>query len=297
MINKKGEEARPSGAIVLALIAAFVLIVVYLFLFGPFRSILENAGFLIPTLNASQPLAENIQLLRYDISEDEVKYYDGTKWHLFGADVVKLGDKKLSETTMLEDFTNGYYYNKGKREQDVVIESKVRIFDDEEDEKFSEAGKIPPLLYDALIFRTVRQPDVTPTDKDWTEFAANFIYPIFDPEELFERGDVEAFIISQAGYQKGDNKVYGNLAYGLDKKMRIRKINFDLEGPRLEVDPILPSEDLYRITAPLLEEWRDSVLKEPITINYNDDESNTYCVEKFDNKYLVVNLKEPKTEC
>jgi hypothetical protein len=109
MMNKKGEEARPGGAIVLALIAAFVLVMVYLFLFGPGKELLTKVGILIPTLNASQPQTDGIEIIGYNIEAHSLEYYDGQTWHVIEDKNFKVGKKIINREKTLDSFINSYY--------------------------------------------------------------------------------------------------------------------------------------------------------------------------------------------
>jgi hypothetical protein len=259
--NKKGEEARPVPALVLVIIAAIVLIIVYLFLFGPGQDLLQKIGIIVPTLNSTKQPAESVQLLRYDIQEDEVKFYDGINWLTFSSDTIKLGNIEISETMFKEDISINYWYKTGSREKIwIELSDKIR-----KEIRPKEASK-----FDGFVASVIQNEGYNT-----------------------KKGDIRMILANQENSQ-----TFGTIYYGNDEKMILETGEIDttlIDEPE-EPTEIKKGSKAYELLSPKLETWRDSVLKKPVTISYNKGDSSKYCVEEFDNRYLVIDLSKPTLE-
>jgi hypothetical protein len=110
MINKKAESDSRTF-IFPALIAIILLAIVLLGFFGKFDGLVQyfkNLG----SFNTTQPPQEGVELVRYDISSDNVQWYDGLEWHDFGKDGQFFGDKTVKKEPLLNDFADGYYFDR-----------------------------------------------------------------------------------------------------------------------------------------------------------------------------------------
>ncbi|MBU0466552.1 MAG: hypothetical protein KJ718_06490 [Nanoarchaeota archaeon] len=107
-LNKKAEE--PRTAYLPALIALFVLVIIFLFFFGPGREILDKFGIIIPNFNATKTGETTPEILRYEIGTSNLAFYDGIQWVNL-EDTIKLGDKKIDKFPSGWSFVTYYFYS------------------------------------------------------------------------------------------------------------------------------------------------------------------------------------------
>ena len=122
---KKAELKTVS--IVLVIIIVTLAIIIFGYSIG-WSKLLERLNIIIPNQTISQPSKEEFQLLRYNISDDIVEYYDGKDWIEFSQDAKKFGEKTLNNDKAYSDLAQNYYLDVSKRETRwLTIENQLTL--------------------------------------------------------------------------------------------------------------------------------------------------------------------------
>jgi len=109
----KNRKADIRTFVIPMLIAIAVLVIVYIFLFGPGREILARLGVILPDLDANKTGIKDIETIGYNIAQDKPKYYDGIYWVEFPTLLI-LGDREL-ESGPTRFYFESYFY-RGNRD-------------------------------------------------------------------------------------------------------------------------------------------------------------------------------------
>ncbi|MBI2451657.1 hypothetical protein HYV50_01100 [Candidatus Pacearchaeota archaeon] len=269
-MNKKAQEDSRTSIFPILLVV-FLLAVLIIFLGIKGSDILDRLKNFIPGFRPQNATTESIEIIRYDIENNNMQYYDGLSWLDFQNEI-SLENKKLNHNSLIADFSDNYYGKTRQKERVSISQETLKEF-------YKNNYNSLPVL-DAYIFNMVQ-------------------YTSDSPKDFSKRGDVYAILISKIGFGKDDNKIYGELTLNANNELKIRTINNDLSSLMLYFSRIQQTSELYKATVPKMAEWRDSVLKKPIKINYKENEqstSNYFCAEKKDNKFLVVYLDKPKSQ-
>ena len=113
-----------------------------------------------------------------------------------------------------------------------------------------------------------------------------------------EKGVVNAQLVDRINRQ-----FYAEINLDNEDVLKIKKM---LSNNELDEEETLgKNTQVYDEVASKMIAWRDSILKNPITIEYEIKEnensyvqkSEKFCIEKYDGRYLVISLVEPKETC
>ncbi|MEK6800505.1 MAG: hypothetical protein AABY05_01095 [Nanoarchaeota archaeon] len=209
---------------------------------------------------------KEIAYIRYDISKDKVQYYDSTSWNDFPQNKeTVLDNKKISEDALKLEFSKLYYTRKFPVTLPLVEVVNKKI----KELAGWENGRI---------------------------YKKEFTITGFSQKEKGSLFITAAHTSSNLDQGKGDLTTYFKLS--LDNTLSEYSTSIDYSPIFKYLDS--PEYEIIGKTA----EWRDSVLKNPISINYKTLSDNqfvlkteTFCVQKIDDLYLNINLNEPKSSC
>ncbi len=265
-MNKKAFEIRT--VFIGIVLAMFIIALFFLFITGAGRDLLIRTGVIVPTLNASTTLILDSEIIRYDISQDKVQWYDSVNfWDFDKNGQASFNKKTLQDATIKNDFMN-YYYNHTIRDNNkwVNLGSKenILIYDSTDNKEFARISfKTPPQL---------------------NLFLIGLQYP---------SGDVDSVLRSK---NTEDRKVYGEMILK-GNSLELIKINYNFEGLNYDSKKTMgQSNELYKLIVPQLNTWRFSILSKPIKISYKEnnlDTSNYFCVSFYNPSYLKVDLFLP----
>lgn len=121
MKDRRG-EADGISAFIVAIIAISVLSIVGLGYYLYQSDTIRNIDNLIPGFNLTQQEIEKFEIVRYDIVDDKVQWYDGTEWQEFQSDKIRLGSKSVSGNSLRNRFQNYWY---GEREAISIKEYRI----------------------------------------------------------------------------------------------------------------------------------------------------------------------------
>lgn len=268
-------KAESRTFIITALIAVLVLAVVALFTFGKGSdTTIRKFDNLLPWFNLTKE-TEIPEVLRYNLVEQKVDIFDGVDFNPLNFEQ-QINDKNLKKDFLINDFET-YYYNKNLREEIVKKELPEHL-----------SGRI----YDD--FELFEKIDA----KDSTAWPFNIcIIDIQRSRDNFaDKGDVTMKLIGNEEENCGGLS-YGEITSSQDGKVRIRKIKSDISTLESEREEITNQEVIEKINSLALE-WRNSILKTPITIHYFEPETNKplenkFCIKDANSKFLLVDLSEP----
>src|SRR3989338_619137 len=123
-MNKKA-QGMAIGKLLGWIIAAVILVLVGMFIYyfysgtaNPFFQFLPNFG--------GQKAVEGVQVLRYDIVNDKVEYYDGNKWIDFKQGAAELESKKVNYADALKNFQD-YFYQSRNAESSKTLSDGTKI--------------------------------------------------------------------------------------------------------------------------------------------------------------------------
>ena len=262
----------------ITLVIAIIVFVVIFNVFGV-NDLLKKLGNFIPKDNQPEK-QEGAQLIRYSLVGESVEFYDGDNW-LQITEEKKIEDKKLTPEKIKNDFESFYYDYSSRENLRINDFSKLRtIYSGQEI-----IGDIPAVK--ACIINGI-----------------DFIYT----DELGENKYDIIMNIIKRNIDDCTSTSYGRIKIDLDEKVEVRKVS-QITAPYDE--PILESSysDLEspEVKEKLIEisrNWRNSILKNPLALNYEEEQEDSYvekinkfCVELYDNKYLVVDLSVQKETC
>lgn len=277
---KKGEIeiSHLIGGVIAVAILIIVVFGVYGFYTGKAYAFFD----FLPGFNSTKEGVKGIEILRYDIFNGKVEYYDGIDWNGFSGKMVKFGDKKINYDDMKNTFENFYYKSdRGKKiiELNLPLNNILIVSGVGEADRNKLVSSYGNPVVDAKIVNF---------------YNPSFSY--FEPKsELgFKRstedngnGEVEALLVKDNGNGAG-----ALFFLGIDNSFRIGYfIGDEIKYGRLEVKERSYLADIFNG----MKEWRDSVFKKPILISYGIDKGNesaSYCIEVKDKIYLVVDLNK-----
>ncbi|MCX8158935.1 MAG: hypothetical protein N3D20_01440 [Candidatus Pacearchaeota archaeon] len=109
-MNKKGDEAEPRTGIIVAIIAAFVLVIVILGVVNYWPEITSLFRFL-PDFNQTTIKTESDELkVKFEIRTQNVFYYDGFEWiKLDDGSEVEVGEFKIKVSEIKNKFIKHYW--------------------------------------------------------------------------------------------------------------------------------------------------------------------------------------------
>lgn len=82
---------------------------------------------MLPGFNRSVEKYEEPQIVAYNIAENRIEWYDGSKWTVLERDKeVTLGEKKVRGGGLESDLKQGYWYDKDKRPMSQELDLKSR---------------------------------------------------------------------------------------------------------------------------------------------------------------------------
>ncbi|MEK6818582.1 MAG: hypothetical protein AABY10_01470 [Nanoarchaeota archaeon] len=209
---------------------------------------------------------KEIAYIRYDISKDKVQYYDSTSWNDFPQNKeTVLDNKKISEDALKLEFSKLYYTRNFPATLILVERNNKKI----KELQGWESGRA---------------------------YKKEFIISGFSQEEKGAVFIETMHTSARNDPNRGESKTRFRLS--LDNNL----CEYIGLGDLCPIFKYLDSPE-YEIIGKTAE-WRDAVLKNPISINYktlNENEfvpkTETFCIQKIDDIYLNINLNEPKTSC
>jgi hypothetical protein len=269
-----------------ALIIALVVLLVVIFFFG--NDIWFKIVNIIPGFNFTQGGTEKIEIVRYDIAENKVQYYDGVIFLDFPPDTaaeIKIGTKKVSHNNARYYFAENYYYKEDAREWLTIIDFGTVIRNSLRDRLYPgepEIANTIPALDGCII-------------------AGPFIASI--RENSPQRANVQINLIpenSKCIDQFGTVNVQGGVVRArLDGLVEFRKIS-SVENDLYRLSDNykeLQDDEIQQIMRAEASKWRDSVLETPMQFKFNENEDCILVeVEKTvsgGNVYLTTDLTKP----
>lgn len=253
---KKGELSLP--VLLSGVVAIVVLVIVGYSIYEVGTGKAIPFAKYLPDFMTKKDKVEGLEKIRYQIIEDKVQYYDGTKWLDFKSGRVELDEKMFIQGEVIKDFIK-YYFVYNKRENNDPLFVFVINYN-------------PELTIDkgSLL---IKNGDVTIVIKE-------------NKEQFVLDNENEVFIVRKSEDAKVEHVV-------LDNGDEIDVVRSSGEGFKLErVDS---SAGLYKTIKDRAMAWRDSVLKKPISIGFfvgDNRESIRTCVDKRGTDLIVDLLKE-----
>ena len=280
MKNKKA-AATTINEIVFVLIAFFILVIIIgsiIFFGGNSTKILS---WIIPNFNKTIEPVKTIEIIRYEIENAALSFYDGTQWITFEKGQVTLGQKQIIYQSALEDFQN--YYLQEREQKIIPLNYKLDLFLKEivdEKGKHLEDNEISYITKKAL--EELKQTDIK-------------INALINKDSISAQGNIPINLV-----EKQTNKLISKahlVLYSNDYLELNYLFRRDFLG---EADRKIGASSTNSIAVENIfnaaKEWRDSIYKKPIKIRFNKEEGN-FCAELKDNKDIVVNLAEEKESC
>ncbi len=266
-MNKKAFEFR---TIFIGLVLFMVIVGIWAVVAsGAARDTLVRWGIIVPDLNHTTNLSQESEIIRYNITNNKVEWFDNTHfWEFDKNGEASFNDKVLKEAQIKEDLTENYYYNSALRDRNKWItlgpRENVLIYDAKDQKEFIKASsKTPPQL------------DL---------FLTGIQYP---------SGDIDSFLRSK---NREDRKYYGEIILKGDN-LELIKLNYNFEGLNENSKKnIEKSSELYKLIVPQLNNWRFSILSKPVQLHYKEDNvdtSNYFCVAFYNPNYLRIDLSKP----
>lgn len=92
------------------IILVFLLFLLAFFIGGDsFSGQFSRIKNFLPNYNSSESVKPGIELIRYDLAQNNIQWYDGDSWFAFGNGEAVLGKKRVSEPTAKNEFIKYYY--------------------------------------------------------------------------------------------------------------------------------------------------------------------------------------------
>ena len=288
-MNKKAEQVGTSN-IIYAVLTVFLILLGVLFLWWIFLGGgVEKAKALFPSWGFDNKTSQQIELLRYDILSDELKWYDGVTFNKFQNGKLELNNKLLEENVLKTDLTTNYYHK-----QELLLKKTIKL-------DFSLTGGV---LYSEKNF--------PPT------YCGSFIKIAPIENQQYKKNSIIMFLYSQEN-NKCTNKFFGEIVLLPEGKMTFQGIDADQysnsggysnDGERI----LVPDADKEDVTdawgtnyKPLYDKlyaeaynWRNLIFNTPITLHYKENnvpKTEQFCVEPVREIYLTVDLTKPSTNC
>ena len=285
---KKGELSI--SKIVTAILAVVVLLVV-LSSTGNLFGKQINFFKLLPGFNNENKTFENLEIFRYDITNGDVMYFDGTNWNEFEGEL-RAGDKKVSYDKIRKDFENWYYFT--KRSGVFEIEQGVS-------------------LVSFLNLVNGYNSNIVKIDKNLEDYskilgALNLnIYEVYASSGIATGYDKNVgFIFEKVGSASCSNCKIGDIRFQITNKdfSRGSPISFVLSldnsfnilnSDNKQFDKIIVKGDLLTRMFNFIKNWRDIIFSKPIGVNYVIDDSGVFqyfCGKLTDNRYFIIDLNK-----
>lgn len=356
------------------IIGVLVLGIMVFFLTTSGREFISDKfGRILPGFNANKTLQSQYEIIRYDISQDKLEWYDGSTFHDFGNGQVGINNKILVENSLKQDFSYRYYFNDGLlQEKTFEINPSLELGKNlyptikTQTENLEQTYNLVPsqtqgrgdiflnseytniyvlalpnqrlIYYDSspgIQIGSVQDGKITITSlsgindakvtntasylsgKIYTDLVDGKIHPTTEnylqlcaetdkgnKVEINRETNKETVIILREFENNQcltDKNIYGVFYSRLSpKQVYFYELGAFTNGAQtissnsVEITTTRPeiTNEIISITM----QWRDEVLKIPITLNYEENStriSQKFCAQKFDNKYLVVDLKSP----
>ncbi|MDO8459806.1 MAG: hypothetical protein Q7S74_01730 [Nanoarchaeota archaeon] len=280
------KKAQMQTKVISIIIAIFVIVLLALGWWAFSSGSLSFFKF-IPNFNETSKNATQLQLLRYDLIQDQLSSYDGTNWiPIKSGQSIILEKKELNENQITTDIITNYYYNRASRKIEKLSLSpnlwqKIYLLADTRYRAFGIC---------AIMISSSSNNFNPENDRD------KAILNLIGNDNVQNKGDVILELV-QAKDTNCFTKSYGEFIVSSDNKIKLRKIKQDLSSLE-ESTTEVTDPDLKSALNSLVSTWRDSILKNPVTINYKDTIDNTQkqisaCVEKRGVSNLVIDLSKP----
>lgn len=235
----------------------------------------------------------NIEIIRYDISNGEVKYYDGTNW--YGFKDATLGNKKVNSNILRRDFERFYFENEREKNSFELNQYYWNVmsltsahngdFIDARDltffQNFNDNGKVI-IISDEFYF---------PENSGIREgFRKDLEFSLSKKEGKYKSGDADFLIVFS------DRKLGPGASFilGIDNSLAVEY--YDRNGRLQRRDRLsYYRSDLLKGIINSIKEWRDSVFKKPGVFEFEIDEGEYkqyFCTRVADNRYIVVDLSK-----
>jgi len=256
------------------IIAVFILLIVYFFLWGSGRDIIQKVLIGTPDFNTTSSEIDTPQILVFDITQNNVEYYDGINRIDFEKKgFIEFEDKKVEYQKVKDDFYNyyhGLYEYKNIREKNKRV-SLPNSFLKEIYPENSQLYNQMPYSFDACIINIDRN--------------NNIIMRLISPNA-----------------ESCASRTYGEFLITPEKKVILKKVEkFENSIPVLESEYASPNANVKKTILEIATEWEDSILSTPMRIRFIDKNTNTEktiktCVEKVE-KYLSADISKPSEKC
>jgi hypothetical protein len=279
--RKKGMETRT--ALIGALIAGIVLAVVVFALVRYYPD-----ADVIPGFNQTVEPAELREPFRLSILLGKIEYYDGTSWVYFEGKEIQLVNKTVRYIDMKSAFFD--YYHRGERDVEKTLELSKEAY---------EASPLnPERPIDARLVVSLTKADVPPElEREWlrSETLAEGLTWIFSEERghLLRGGDMTIVLVDREDSAErygwfliSEDGIVQDFAEKIEDLSRTDTTNFIAIAGQEVVDEV--REHFMR--------WKLSILEKPMRAVYKDlegeDREIYVCANRFDEKYLVVDLAD-----
>jgi len=238
-------------------IAVAVLIIVLIGLALWYLGIFDRIKILLPGFNSTQPVKSDIEIIRYDLSRDNIQWYDSVNfWNFDKNGQTSFNKKTLQKSNIKSDFED-YYYNRDLPIQ-FVLEKRFN-------------NKIKTINNGAQRV-----------------YKNKFLIEKFDN---LEKGNVTITVYYATETLLGESPKYfiltlNNELYEINPENREEKEIYKFEyidEPEKEI--------ISKVNA-----WKFSILSKPIKINYKENNigtSNYFCVSFYNPSYLKADLSSP----
>ncbi len=245
--------------------------------FGGYLILNDKISFFdfLPNFNVTKDPQKDIEIVRYEILNGKIEYYDGINWFEFNEDERILGSKILN-IIELEKNLNSYWLGwEGSYESTGIPYSEI----------FSERG--------------LRERSIKTKSGVYNLGIKGFVYNgdfYSGKGEQFVRFSVEGrptvYRLSLRNELYSEKENYNPNVKNVDRQLYRLFVDDELEG---SLTP-QKDKDLYEQFGMPIIEWRDEIIKVPISINYKDEKSGSeqrgyYCVKKIMD-YIVVDLSK-----
>jgi len=331
MSDKKGVAV---GYLIAAIVAFFVLFVV-LFggLGGPsgLKSVSDRILNFFPTFGGGEVSVEGVNILRYDIAEDKVQYYDGERWVDFEKQgEIKLRNKKLNYVDVRGEYKNYWYGGErsAPKSLDLSTDEKIIIYPTKDYQTMVERRWLERAFANTVYNYHVPKLKVqilsivgVPVDENSYSQSIDWfrvLLTVSNSEDASLIGALGSLIVKRSGnylaFERGDvfvalvgqgtnNQIYGNFVLTGDNVLKINRLDKSKIVSTGEIvlnnkfESVDNNAEPYMKIRNSIVEWRDFVLKKPIEIKYVNVEDGSsmvgrYCLEKKDNRYLIAYLDE-----
>lgn len=266
-------------SIIAMVMLVFAIVIIFLFLTGPGRSILDRFGLITPDFETGEKQNQEKQTVGYNLDLNTVEYYDGLRW-IEIRDTKEFKDKTLTSTNLNEDFSDNYYYDHYTSSTRKSVEVPLT--------------GIGPRIY-----------------PDKIGYTQNFCIYI-DPSQFKKENKGKLYLDLMTKETRNEQPIcsisivdrWGRFILEGDNTLKFLEINdraFKNGGTLLLLSEnhakVVPKDsDIYATISDIGIQWRDSVLENPIKIRINQDEFEQFCVTKIKTK-LVASLNNPSTIC